>query len=72
LIAKINLWQKSLLSYKQVLLNKEDKKTRQNYIFVSEKLSEVINELKKEQEKLSEEVNKIRDKANVENKSSEK
>ncbi len=58
---KIDLWKKSLLSYNQVLLKKEDKKARDNYNFVNKKLNELMKQMKKQQEdykKQQEEQNK--------------
>lgn len=55
---KVDLWKKSLLSYNQVLLKKEDKQTRENYNFVQKKLNELLQKIKEEQQKQIEEQQK--------------
>ncbi len=47
---KANLWQESLDNYKKVLDEKEDKKTKENYDFVNEKLNKLENKWDKSNE----------------------
>lgn len=55
---KVDLWKKSLLSYNQILLKKEDKKARENYNFVLKKLNEILKKTKEEQQKQMEQQQK--------------